>query len=50
MISVSLFSMEVTLDKELRLDERPLCWNHTMVASPEHLSSRPPSPGEGAPG
>lgn len=50
MISVSLFSMEVTLDKELRLDEQPLCWDHTKVASPEHLSSRPPFPGEGAPG
>lgn len=50
MISVSLFSMEVTLDKELRLDEQPLCWDHTEVASPEHLSSQPPFPGEGAPG
>lgn len=26
MISVSLFSMKVTLDKELRLDEQRLCW------------------------
>lgn len=50
MISVSLFSMEVTLDKELRLDEQLLCWDHTVVASPEHPSSRPPSPGEGTPG
>lgn len=32
MLSVSLFSMEVTLDKELRLDEQPLCWDHTAVA------------------
>lgn len=50
MISVSLFSMEVTLGKELRSDEQPLCWDHAVVASPEYLSSRPPSPGEGAPG
>lgn len=50
MISVSLFSMEATLDKELWLDEQPLCWDHTEVTSPEHLSSRPPFPGEGAPG
>lgn len=32
MISVSLFSMKVTLDKELRLDEQDLCWDH-MAAS-----------------
>lgn len=50
MISVSLFSMKVTLDKELRLDEQRLCWDHTAVASLEHLSSRSSSPGGGAPG
>lgn len=50
MISASLFSMEVTLDQELWLDEQHLCWDHTVVASPERLSSRPPSPLEkGAP-
>lgn len=48
MSSASLFSMEVTLDKELWLDEQHLCWDHAVVASPEPLSSRPPlSPGEG---
>lgn len=32
MISVSLFSMKVTLDKELWLDEQHLCWDRTAVA------------------
>lgn len=50
MISVSLFSMKVTLDKELWLDEQHLCWDRTAVAPPERLSSRLSSPEEGAPG
>lgn len=32
MISVSLFSMKVTLDKELRLDEQDICWDHTAAS------------------